>query len=88
MTDDAPDKEKRKHGCLWYLGWLLILYVVSFVPVMILAQWLAVWDVLPEPVGAVLEFVYTPLFWVVEWLGLLGPLAQFFEWAVRSLPAL
>jgi hypothetical protein len=65
MTDKPDAKRWRwKHWGCAFLG-ALVLYVISFIPVVLIAAWLVEWNVLPmEGTGKVLSTVYAPLEWI------------------------
>ena len=79
MTDSAPDNKRQRHSMVWYVGWALVVYVVSFVPAVVCLSWLVHWGV---PVDGPLLSVFRMIYWPIEWV-LTELLPGFNVWLIR-----
>ena len=86
MSDDATDQQKRKRGLIWYGVTALFLYVISFVPLVIIVTWFAERGWVSQHVRAGTVLLYYPIVLILASFGFLDDAEALFRRVLESLP--
>ncbi len=85
MTDDVPDKAKQKHGVMWYVGWMLVLYVASYLPATVAWHWYVIHESNVQRVTRAYATFYWPIRKAIVEFGLRDYESRFVLWGLNLL---
>jgi hypothetical protein len=86
LADAEVDHKSKSFNTLWFAGWEIVIYVLSYVPMVILAKWLDSWGYWPHSFSPVFQIFYAPINRLIYTLGLVEPLVKFLNAVFRHLP--